>query len=58
MKTQVVILKVSFDEQSSFEPRSWNWSEIIGCSTDCVEVMNHGAVEDVDRSFSQEGSQE
>jgi hypothetical protein len=46
MKSQVVILKVKFDEDS-FEPKSWNWSEIIGCDADCVEVMNYGTVENV-----------
>jgi len=46
MKSQVLILKVKFEE-GSYEPRSWNWSEIIGCDVDCVEVMNYGRVEEV-----------
>lgn len=46
MKSQVVILKVKFEE-GSHEPRSWNWSEVIGCDLDCVEVMNYGTVENV-----------
>ena len=46
MKSQVVILKVKFDEDSH-APKSWNWSEIIGCDVDCVEVMNYGGIEDV-----------
>ena len=55
MKSQVLILKVLFDDED-FEPKNWNWSEIIGCGKNCIEIMNHGAVEDVDGSFSQEGS--
>jgi len=54
MKSQVVILKVRFDENESFPPKSWNWSEIIGCSVDCVELMNYGAIEDLGESSSQE----
>jgi len=46
MKSQVVVLKVKFEE-GSYEPKSWNWSEIIGCDVDCVEVMNYGRIEDV-----------
>jgi hypothetical protein len=49
MKQQVLILKVKFDDDT-FEPRSWNWSEIIGCDVDCVEVMNYGRVEDLGKS--------
>lgn len=45
MKSQIVILKVRFDEDS-LEPKSWNWSEILGCDKDCVEVVNHGVVEE------------
>ena len=46
MKSQVVILKVKFDDEG-FEPRSWNWSQIIGCEVDCVEVMNYGTIEEI-----------
>lgn len=46
MKSQVLILKVNFEDES-LEPRSWNWSEIIGCEVDCVEVLNYGCVEKV-----------
>lgn len=45
MKSQVVILKVKFEEDS-LEPKSWNWSEILGCEKDCVEVVNYGGVEE------------
>lgn len=48
MKSQVVILKIKFDDTTQHQPKSWNWSEIIGCEVDCVEVMNHGAVETID----------
>lgn len=54
MKSQVVILKVKFDENESFPPKSWNWSELIGCNVDCVELMNYGAIEDLGESSSQE----
>jgi len=54
MKSQVVILKVKFDENESLHPSSWNWSEIIGCSVDCVELMNYGSIEDLGESSSQE----
>lgn len=47
MKSQVLILKVQYDDNESYEPRSWNWSEIIGCSFDCVEVINYSGPEDV-----------
>lgn len=47
MKSQILILRIFYDEKTSFEPRSWNWSEVIGCSSDCVEVMNYGAIEDI-----------
>jgi hypothetical protein len=57
MKQQVVILKVKFDDEH-FEPRSWNWSEVIGCDVDCVEVMNYGRVEDLEESSDpKEGSE-
>lgn len=56
MKSQIVILKVAFDENTSIEPKNWNWSEILGCDRGCVDLLNYGAVEDVDGSFSQEGS--
>lgn len=47
MRSQVIVLKVKYDEKESYEPRSWNWSEIIGCDVDCVEVMNYGVSEDL-----------
>lgn len=47
MKSQVIILKVRFDEEE-IEPKNWNWSEILGCEKDCVEVVNYGSSEDVE----------
>lgn len=46
MKQQIIIIKVKFDENSQ-SPKNWNWSELIGCERDCVEVLNYGVVEDV-----------
>ncbi len=47
MKQQVVILKVKFDETENYSPQNWNWSELIGCKKDCVQVLNYGAIESV-----------
>ena len=47
MKQQVLILKVKYDETELYSPKNWNWSELIGCKGDCVEVVNYGTIEDV-----------
>lgn len=47
MKQQVIILKVKFDENYNYAPQSWNWSELIGCDGDCVEILNYGVIERV-----------
>lgn len=48
MKSQVLILKLNYDEKEKLEPRLWNWPEIIGCDYNCVEVMNYGRAECID----------
>lgn len=52
MKQQVVILKIKYDDTETCSPKSWNWSEILKCKGDCVEVMNYGRVEEVDERVS------
>lgn len=51
MKQQVIVLKIKYDE-TEYAPKSWNWSEILKCNSDCVEVMNYGKVEEVDERVS------
>lgn len=51
MKQQVLILKVKYDEEEIHSPKNWNWSELIGCKRDCVEVINYGAIEDVEEPY-------
>lgn len=47
MKQQVLILKIKYDEQDNHAPQNWNWSELLGCKDDCVEVLNHGEIEEL-----------
>jgi hypothetical protein len=47
MKQQVVILKIKYDNSENYAPKSWNWSQLIGCKGDCVEVMNYGKIEEL-----------
>jgi hypothetical protein len=47
MKQQVVILKIKYDDQENFAPQNWNWSELLGCKNDCVQVMNYGTIEEL-----------
>lgn len=51
-KTQIIILKITYDDELNKQPKNWHWSEIIGCENDCVEVMNSGSVEDAELSRS------
>lgn len=52
MKEQILILKVKFDETDNYSPNNWNWSELIGCGKDCVEILNYGKVETIDERVS------
>lgn len=45
-KSQVVILKITYDDEENKQPKNWHWNELVGCEVDCVEVMNSGGVED------------
>lgn len=47
MKQQVIIIKVKFDETENQSPKNWNWSQLLGCERDCVEILNYGDIEDV-----------
>lgn len=47
MKQQIVILRVVYDETEVTSPKSWDWPKILNCRGDCVEVLNHGGVEEV-----------
>lgn len=49
MKQQVVILKIKYDETEAYSPSNWNWSEILKCNGDCVEIINYGSVEEDER---------
>lgn len=44
MKSQILILKVNFDEKDK-NPNYWEWNNLIGCK-DCIELLNYGAVEE------------
>jgi hypothetical protein len=45
IKEQVIILKIKYDPSESYEPRLWNWVELLKCKNDCVEVLNYGKSE-------------
>ena len=47
MKQQVVILKIKYDETENYAPQNWNWSELIGCEKDCIQIMNYGGIEEI-----------
>lgn len=47
-KKQVVILQITYDDENS-QPKYWDWSRIIGCEGDCVEVLNAGGVENAEQ---------
>ena len=49
MKSQILILKVNYDDDG-IKPSNWNWSNLIGCDQDCVEVVNYGVVEAVENN--------
>lgn len=46
MKQQVLIIKVKYDEKTQHRPSSWEWSTLLHCEHDCVEILNSGAIED------------
>lgn len=48
-KQQVIILRVKYDDEESRSPHTWDWSGLLGADRE-VEVMNHGKIEDADRS--------
>ena len=47
MKQQVLIIKVKYDEKNKHRPSAWEWSTLLHCEHDCVEILNSGAIEDV-----------
>lgn len=49
IKEQVIILKIKYDSSENYEPRLWHWAEILKCKDDCVEVMNYGKAEVVEK---------
>ena len=52
MKQQVLIIKVKYDEKTQHRPSAWEWSTLLRCGRDCVEVLNSGASEDVEDAES------
>jgi len=49
IKQQTIILKIKYDPAESFEPRLWHWAELLKCKDNCVEILNYGKVETVDK---------
>lgn len=45
MKSQILILKIKWDESKNIEPRSWDWVSILDCKDECVEILNYGSIE-------------
>jgi hypothetical protein len=48
-KQQTIILKIKYDPSESFEPRLWHWADILKCKENCVEILNYGGVETVEK---------
>jgi hypothetical protein len=44
IKQQVIILKVTYDDELQHAPHTWNWTELVG-NDHATEVMNHGVAE-------------
>jgi hypothetical protein len=43
MKQQVLIIKVKYDEKNQHRPSAWEWSTLLHCEHDCVEILNSGS---------------
>jgi hypothetical protein len=51
MKTQIVILKVAYNENETKKPNNWCWSDLIGCDN-CIELINYGPEENEQEKIS------
>ncbi len=49
MKTQTLILKITYDEKNNAKPSSWCWANVLSnllVGENIVELLNYGAEED------------